>query len=86
MPDLRPLEGAPYTVHGEGDGWLAWSDLLAKHVTITSDDGGEAKSIAIRDSNAIDDMLASAKWVAGLSETERDRALAAVECLEMADG
>lgn len=83
---LSPMQSAPYKILGEGDGWLAWSDTLASHVSILSDDGETAKSIAIRDTSVIDDMLASAKWVAGLSDDERERALAAVECLEKAGG
>lgn len=79
---LKPAQSAPYTVRGEGEGWIAWTDTLASHVSILSDDGETAKSIAIRDSGVIDDMLASAAWVASLSETERERALKAVECLE----
>lgn len=86
MTDLRESLGALHEVLGEGEGWIAWRHDNAMHVTVLDDDGQGVKSIAVRDTHVIDDMLASAKWVASLSDMERDRALAAVECLETVDG
>ena len=78
-------EGANLDVRGEGEGWIAWAHAGALNITIRSDDGETYKAFAIRDENVVSDMLASAKWVASLSDTEKDRALAAVNCLETAN-
>jgi hypothetical protein len=75
-------------VCGEGEGWIASRRISdsSRLISVRSDDGSAAKHFAIQTESVVADMLASAKWVASLSERERERALAAVECLEGGDG
>lgn len=76
------------TVVGSGEGWIAWRSPPGNEgqIDVRSDDGRRVRSLTIRSESVVADMLASAKWVASLSERERERALAAVEALEGANG
>jgi hypothetical protein len=64
-------------VCGEGEGWIASRRISdsSRLISVRSDDGSAAKHFAIQ-----------TERVASLSERERERALAAVECLEGGDG
>lgn len=71
---------------GEGEGWLAWfssgEDGITRHIAVRADDGTSEHRITIKEESDIGDTAEIASIIAGMTDRERERALAAIQCLE----